>query len=76
MKIFLTAFLLLSTFIGPALAQDGVSRKELSIRDQIKAARAKDEAESKISGPRPWDRDADGKRPWDNRAPLQPNESK
>jgi hypothetical protein len=39
---------------------------ELSIRDQIKAQRAKEQLDER-NGPsqRAWDRDANGKRPWD-----------
>ena len=45
-------------------------RPELSPHDQIKAARAKEEAAEK-NGPsaRPWDRDAAGKRPWERDYP-------
>jgi hypothetical protein len=39
---------------------------ELSVRDQIKAQRAKEQADEKNGPPqRSWDRDADGKRPWE-----------
>ncbi|MGY0575759.1 hypothetical protein ACTGJ9_035905 [Bradyrhizobium sp. RDM12] len=39
---------------------------EISTRDQIKAARAKQAEDMKSgSSARPWDRDGDGKRPWD-----------
>jgi hypothetical protein len=50
---------------------------EISARDQIKAARAK-EAEETKSGPtaRAWDRDVDGKRPWDTTAKPSNNTSK
>jgi len=45
----------------------------MSIRDQIKAARAKDVLEEKsASVARPWDRDAFGKRPWDTAKPTEP----
>ena len=41
-------------------------KAELSIRDQIKAQRAKEDAEERNEPPgRPWDRDAEGKRPWE-----------
>jgi len=55
----------------PAAAQNIVlpaspNKEELSIRDQIKAIRAKEKADE-ATGPkeRAWDRDARGKRPWD-----------
>lgn len=43
-----------------------VPKVELSVRDQIKAGRAKEKAEER-DGPqaRAWDRDSNGKRPWD-----------
>jgi hypothetical protein len=42
------------------------NKEELSIRDQIKAIRAKEEADEATSPKeRAWDRDARGKRPWD-----------
>jgi hypothetical protein len=41
-------------------------KTELSIRDQIKAQRAKEDAAERNDPPgRPWDRDAAGKRPWE-----------
>jgi hypothetical protein len=41
-------------------------KAELSIRDQIKARRAREDAEEINEPPgRPWDRDAEGKRPWE-----------
>ncbi|QPF94964.1 hypothetical protein [Bradyrhizobium commune] len=41
-----------------------------SIRDQIKADRARQNAEAKdASQARPWDRDANGKRPWEPKDP-------
>jgi hypothetical protein len=55
----------------PAVAQNVVTpaplgKEEFSIRDQIKAARAREKADE-ATGPkeRAWDRDARGKRPWD-----------
>jgi hypothetical protein len=42
---------------------------EISSRDQIKAARAKEVEDTKSSpAARAWDRDSDGKRPWDTTA--------
>jgi len=56
----------------PCLAQTSsdasAPKVELSLRDQIKADRAKEKAEER-DGPqaRAWDRDANGKRPWDRK---------
>jgi hypothetical protein len=48
-----------------------VPKVELSVRDQIKADRAKEKADEK-DGPqaRAWDRDANGKRPWDDKQQI------
>jgi hypothetical protein len=70
MKIIM-ALAALSTLAGSASAQDAPP-KEVSIRDQIKADRAKDDVDNKTSGvARPWDRDSNGKRPWDKKGPAQ-----
>jgi hypothetical protein len=43
-----------------------IGKPEPFPRDQIKAARAKeDTAEKNASSGRPWDRDTNGKRPWE-----------
>lgn len=40
------------------------------MRDQIKAARAKETMDEKNApSERPWDRDANGKRPWERKEP-------
>jgi hypothetical protein len=63
-------FVVLIMIWHPCMAQTApdatVPKVELSVRDQIKADRAKEKAEEK-DGPqaRAWDRDANGKRPWD-----------
>ena len=46
-----------------------------SLRDEIRADRAKAKAEFE-NGPkeRPWDRDADGTRPWDRKEPPRPKD--
>ena len=50
------------------------SLADTSIRDHIKAARAKDKVdEAAASKERWWDRDANGKRPWDT--PIKPMDS-
>ena len=42
---------------------------DISVRDQIKAARAKDKTdEQNDQSKRAWDRDGDGKRPWETPA--------
>ncbi|QPF95010.1 hypothetical protein [Bradyrhizobium commune] len=42
---------------------------DISVRDQIKAARAKDKSdEQNDRSKRAWDRDSDGKRPWETPA--------
>jgi hypothetical protein len=59
----------------PCMAQTApdatVPKVELSVRDQIKADRAKEKADEK-DGPqaRAWDRDANGKRPWDDKQQI------
>jgi hypothetical protein len=51
-------------------AEPVLAKPELSVRDQIKAARAKyDNAEKNAPQARSWDRDANGKRPWDRNEP-------
>jgi hypothetical protein len=62
----------------PASAQGQVAtapvpKEPLSIRDQIKADRAKAKADDE-NGPtaRFWDRDRDGKRPWDHYKEIPP----
>lgn len=59
----------ITLFAAPVAAQPVVppaATPEISFRDQIKAARARDAAEQKSgSTVRPWDRDVNGKRPWD-----------
>jgi hypothetical protein len=43
-----------------------VPKAELSIKEQIRAARAKADREEEASPKgRSWDRDANGRRPWD-----------
>lgn len=75
MMKFIIALATLTTLAGSASAQDAPP-KEVSIRDQIKADRAKDAVDNKTSGiARPWDRDSNGKRPWDKKGPAQANES-
>ena len=70
-KIFLLgAFMAASWSTASAETNAPVSPKEeLSVRDQIKAARAKEKADD-VRGPKDrwWDRDAEGKRPWDKPA--------
>ncbi len=57
---------------GETTAVPPLPKEELSIHDQIKAARAKQAADEKIApSGRPWDRDADGKRPWDKQQPAK-----
>ncbi|WP_271570832.1 hypothetical protein [Bradyrhizobium sp. CCBAU 11386] len=59
----------ITLFAAPVAAQPAVppaATPEISFRDQIKAARARDAAEEKTSSTaRAWDRDVNGKRPWD-----------
>jgi hypothetical protein len=69
MNIFMLVILILpwSAVAAQVVPPPGPPLKaELSIRDQIKAQRAKEDAAER-SDPlgRPWDRDADGKRPWE-----------
>lgn len=64
----IAALLTLWSFAAVAQTAPVGEPKALSSRDQIKANRAKenaDEAKDK-NGPRPWDRDVNGKRPWDD----------
>ena len=73
MKTFLV--MLVAIMVGsPAVGQTGVPapvlpKSEPSGYDLLKANRAKADAEEKkdslMRGPRPWDKDADGKRPWE-----------
>lgn len=75
MKTYLA--MVMVVLLAPASAQPATpipATPELSSRDQIKAARAR-EAEETKSGPsaRPWDRDGDGKRPWE--MPAKPASS-
>ena len=71
MKTYLAiiAVMLLSPASAAQLATPEQAAPEISARDQIKAARAK-EVEDTKSGPtaRAWDRDSDGKRPWETTA--------
>ncbi|WP_143198846.1 hypothetical protein [Bradyrhizobium sp. NAS80.1] len=75
MKIILlvSAVLFLSSSAIVRSAEQATAATELSIRDQIKAARAKNDLEEKAgSVARPWDRDVSGKRPWDTAKPTEP----
>lgn len=64
---------LLILWSSVAAAQTPISRPkpdDESVRDQIRAARARDKAEERADqSKRPWDRDSAGKRPWDAPAP-------
>jgi hypothetical protein len=72
MKIILIVALL--AISSSAAAQIPASPADTSIRDQIKAARAKDKIdEAAGSKERWWDRDANGKRPWN--IPVKPTDS-
>lgn len=77
MKIYLAiiAVMLLAPVSAAQPATSEPGTPEISARDQIKAARAR-EAEETISGPsaRPWDRGGDGKRPWET--PAKPSSTK
>ena len=54
--------------VAARAAEPFSAKPEPSARDQIKAARAKDDnAEKDASPARPWDRDLNGKRPWDRK---------
>ncbi|MCP3440632.1 hypothetical protein [Bradyrhizobium sp. CCGUVB14] len=67
------AILFLSSSANVRAAEQAPAATEMSIRDQIKAARAKDVLEEKsASVARSWDRDASGKRPWDTAKPTEP----
>ena len=67
------AILFLSSSAIVRSAEQATAAAETSIRDKIKAARAKDVLEEKAgSVARPWDRDASGKRPWDTAKPTEP----
>lgn len=57
------------------LPPDLSTKAEPSMRDEIKAQRAKEDADER-SEPlgRPWDRDTTGKRPWE-RVDKMPSES-
>jgi hypothetical protein len=69
MKIFLVLALITpwSAIAAQVVALPGPpSAVEPSVRDQIKAQRAKEDADERNDPPgRPWDRDVDGKRPWE-----------
>jgi hypothetical protein len=71
MKTLLIALFVCFTAIAYAETPTAPGDQELSIREQIKAARAKEKADEE-NGPkeRPWDRDAEGRRPWE--IPLKP----
>jgi hypothetical protein len=67
------AVLFLSSSAIVRSAEQATAAADMSIRDQIKAARAKDDLEEKAGlVARPWDRDASGKRPWDTAKPTEP----
>ena len=49
-----------------------LGKPEISLTEQIKAARAKEDTAEKNASPvRPWDRDANGKRPWEVNGPAK-----
>lgn len=75
MKIFLiVASLAISSSAAAQIPAPETSPADTSIRDQIKAARAKDKIdEAAGSKERWWDRDANGKRPWN--IPVKPTDS-
>jgi hypothetical protein len=74
MKIFLVLGLIIpwSAIAAQIVPPPGVPLAvEPSARDQIKAQRAKEDADERNGPPeRPWDRDIDGKRPWER--PYKP----
>jgi hypothetical protein len=61
-----TILLIAAIGIFPVVSQAKTTTNPDSLRDQIKASRAKDAAAAK-AGPtaREWDRDVNGKRPWE-----------
>ncbi|QOG18985.1 MULTISPECIES: hypothetical protein [Bradyrhizobium] len=65
MKISLT--MLLVVWSAAVTAQTAAPpQSDLSVRDQIKAARAKDKADEEADQTkRAWDRNGDGRRPWE-----------
>jgi hypothetical protein len=65
MKIALLVTLL--AIFAEGQAAPAPTREPLSIREQIKADRARAQADEEKNGPkaRSWDRGTNGKRPWD-----------
>jgi hypothetical protein len=73
MILLVGAVLFLSSSAIVRSTEQATAAADMSVRDQIKAARAKDVLEEKAgSVARPWDRDASGKRPWDTAKPTDP----
>jgi hypothetical protein len=71
----LIAVIALSLPVAAQAAGTIPEKPEMSLRDQIRAARAKylaEEAAEKTRSPaQPWDRDANGKRPWETNEPAK-----
>lgn len=67
MKISLAIlFMVWSAAAAAQTAAPQTLQSDLSVRDQIKAARAKDKADEKADHTtRAWDRNSDGLRPWE-----------
>lgn len=67
MKISLAMLLIVwSAAVTAQTPAPQIPQSDLSVREQIKAARAKDKAEEESDQTkRAWDRNSDGKRPWE-----------
>jgi len=67
MKILFLAVIIAFWLPGASQAANAIPEEpEPSLRDQIRAARAKEDiAEKEASAKRPWDRNANGQRPWE-----------
>jgi len=67
MKTFLVALIISwSAATAQIVVRPDQSTDTETVRAQIKAQRAKEDADEKNgTHERPWDRDADGKRPWE-----------